>query len=90
MAIVAVVPRQHGVDRIHQVVVATGSGLHHRNSCGRMRNEDVEQAVTLSCDESNSIGCEIENTSPVSGLDRKGLSVHGFASDVLALEDLTH
>jgi hypothetical protein len=88
--IVAVVPRQHGVDRIHEVVVTAGSCLHHCNASGCVRHEDVEQAVTFASNESTGIRSEIEDTSPVSSLDREDLSIHDLASDVLALEDFAH
>ena len=88
--IVTVVPRKHGVERIHQIVVAPCPRLDNRDTRRRMGNEDVEKAVALACNESIGLGCEIEDASPVSRLDRKDLSVHDRSSDVLALEDGTH
>ena len=90
VAIAALVPRQYVVDGIHQVVIAAGPGLDHGDSGCRMRDEDIEQAVTPALDKSNGVGREIENSPSVSGLDREDLGVHSPPSDVLALEDLAH
>ncbi len=90
MAVEAVVPRQHGIERVHQVVVAACARFDHSDTRGCVRDEYVEQAVTLACNESRGIGCEVEDAPPVPGLDREDLSVHRIPSDVLALEYLTH
>ena len=69
MPIVAVIPRKHGVERIHQVFVAPCPGFDDRDTRRRMGDEDVEKTVTLACNESTGRGCEIEDTSQMSGLD---------------------
>ena len=67
--IVAVIPRKHGVERIHQVIVAPGPRFDDRDTRRCMGDEDVEKTVTLVGNESAGLRCEIENTSQMSGLD---------------------
>ena len=90
MAIATIIPRQYVVDGIHQVIVATGSGLDYGDPRRCMWDEDVEQAVTLARNETQGVSGEVEDSPSVSGLDREDLGVHSRSSDVLALEYLTH
>jgi hypothetical protein len=76
MTISAIIPREDFVDNIHEVGVAPGTGLDDRDTCGRMRDEDVEQSISPTKDEAGRIGGQVEDPALMTRLDREDFGIH--------------
>ncbi len=65
----ALVARQQPVERGHEIDVGAGSELHDHHPRGGVRDEDGQEAVAFSGDETLAGVGQIEDAAPIAGLD---------------------
>lgn len=75
----AIIPRQQVGQSVEQVMVAAAADLHDRQPAGRVRHEDLQQAVTARrdlVDEPLRDRREVGHTGMGAGVDRKFSGLH--------------
>ena len=72
----SVVTREQVVEGCQQVVIAAGTRLDDRHSCGGVRDEHVQQAVLLVADERLARTRQVVDDGPPTRPDRDRLATH--------------
>ena len=73
----AVVAREEALDRREEILLRSGAELHDHQSGRRVRDEDDEQAVSLTRDEALAHRREVEHAAAAAGLNADLARLHG-------------